>query len=192
LNAEWVQAMRRMSPRLLLEFLALTGPAVEQCFASLEPMAMNGVVSWAGPEQAPVWLDLAREFTERWHHQQQVRDATGRPPLYDPYFLSPVLDAFVRAFPHNFRQTEAPIGTTIRISISGEAGGTWFVQKQSDRWMLLLDSPSPLVAEVVIPQDTAWRLFTKGVTPDAARSRSTVLGDASLTSPIFSTVAIIG
>jgi uncharacterized protein (TIGR03083 family) len=192
LNAEWVQAARRISPQLLHEFLALTAPAVEECFASLDPMAMNGAVSWAGPERAPVWFDIAREFTERWHHQQQIRDATSRPPLYDPYFFAPVLDAFVRAFPHNFRHTEAPIGTTVRLSISGEAGGTWFIQKQSDHWLLLLDSPSQLAADVVIPQDTAWRLFTKGLTAEVARSRSTVHGDDSFAVPIFSTVAIIG
>src|SRR3569833_520364 len=125
LNAEWVQAARRISPQLLLEFLAVTAPAVEKIFASLDPMAMNGAVSWAGPDPAPVWFDLAREFTERWHHQQQIRDATGRPALYDPYFFAPVLDAFVRALPHNFRHTDAPTGTAVRLSILGDAGGTW-------------------------------------------------------------------
>ena len=74
LNAEWVVAARRMSSRLLRELLAFTGPEVEACFASLDPMAMGGAVSWAGPDPAPIWFDLAREFTERWHHQQQIRD----------------------------------------------------------------------------------------------------------------------
>jgi uncharacterized protein (TIGR03083 family) len=192
INAEWVQLARRISPQLLCEFLALTAPAVEECFASLDPMAMNGAVSWAGPEPAPVWFDIAREFTERWHHQQQIRDATGRPPLYDPYFFAPVLDTFVRALPHNFRHIEAPIGTTVRLSVSGEAGGTWFIQSQSDGWLLLLDSRSQLAADVVIPGDAAWRLFTKGLTAEDARSRSIVHGDDSLAGPIFSTVAIIG
>lgn len=26
-----------------------------------------------------MWLDAAREYTEFWVHQQQIRDATGRP-----------------------------------------------------------------------------------------------------------------
>jgi uncharacterized protein (TIGR03083 family) len=192
INAEWVRAAQRISPQLLREFLAHTAPAVEEIFASLDPMSMGGAVTWAGPEPAPVWLDIAREFSERWHHQQQIRDATGRPPLYDPYFLAPVLDAFVRALPHNFRHAEAPTGTAVRLSISGEAGDTWFIQKQSDHWRLLLDSAAPLAADVVIPQDTAWRLFTKGLTAEVARSRSAVHGDALLAAPIFSTIAIIG
>jgi uncharacterized protein (TIGR03083 family) len=66
LNAEWLLAARRMSPRLVRELLAFTGPEVEACFASLDPMGMGGAVSWAGPDPAPIWFDLAREFTERW------------------------------------------------------------------------------------------------------------------------------
>jgi uncharacterized protein (TIGR03083 family) len=127
LNDEWVVAARRMSPRLLREWLAVTGPEVEACFASLDPMTTGGPVSWAGPEPAPVWFDLAREFSERWHHQQQIRDAVKRPPLYDPYFLAPVLDTFARAFAHTFRNIVAPQGTSVRFEITGDAGGVWYV-----------------------------------------------------------------
>lgn len=192
LNAEWVLAARRMSPRLLRELLSFTGPEVEACFASLDPVAMGGAVSWAGPEPAPVWFDLAREFTERWHHQQQIRDATVRPPLYDPYFLSPVLDTFVRALPYAYRNTMALAGTCVRFEISGEAGGIWFVSKGEEAWTLLLDSTTEPTANVVIPQDVAWRLFTKGIDREKARSLAVTGGRADLVAPIFATTAIIG
>jgi uncharacterized protein (TIGR03083 family) len=192
LNDEWVLAARRMSPRLLREFLEFTGPDVDACFASFDLMAMGGPVSWAGPEPAPVWFDLAREFTERWHHQQQIRDATGRPPLYDPYFLSPVLDTFVRALPHAFGNTAAPAGTCLRLQISGEAGGVWFLQRAEEGWDLLLDSIAEPATNVVLPQETAWRLFTKGVDREKARSLAVIEGRAELAGPIFATTAIIG
>ena len=48
LNAEWVVAMRRMSPRLLRDFLAFTGPEVEACLASLNPIYAGDAVGWAG------------------------------------------------------------------------------------------------------------------------------------------------
>jgi uncharacterized protein (TIGR03083 family) len=192
LNAEWVLAMRRISPRLLLDLLAFTGPEVEKCFASLDAMAMGRPVSWAGPDPAPAWLDIAREFTERWHHQQQIRDATGRPPLYDPYFLSPVLDAFVRALPHAFRNLTAAPGTSVRLTISGDAGGIWFVYRTEEGWTLLLDSPTAPAATVEIPQNIAWRLFTKGIDRNQARSLAVIAGEASLAAPIFATTAIIG
>ena len=192
LNAQWVQVMARMSPRLLMDLLAFTGPEVERCFASLDPMKIGGPVQWAGSDPAPVWFDIAREFTERWHHQQQIRDATGYAPLYDPYFLAPVLDAFVRAFPHNFRHLGAPAGTVVRFEISGEAGGIWFVHRIAQAWTLALDSETEPSVDVMLPQDTAWRLFTKGIDRDAARAQAVIGGDARLASPIFATTAIIG
>ncbi len=192
LNREWIIAARRMSPRLLRELLAFCGPEVDKCFSSLDPMSMGGPVNWAGPDPAPVWFDLAREFTERWHHQQQIRDATGRPPLYDPYFLAPVLDAFVRALPHAFRNATAPPGTSVRFEISGEAGGVWYVYKTEAGWSLLLDSPAKPVTTVVLPQDVAWRLFTKGIGREKARSLAVVAGRAELAAPILATTAIIG
>ncbi len=191
-NSEWVLAARRMSPRLLMDFLAFTGPEVEACFAALEPVKMGGPVSWAGPQPAPQWFDIAREFTERWHHQQQIRDATSRSALYDPYFLAPVLDTFVRALPHNFRDTMAPAGTTVRFEISGDAGGVWFLYKDERAWTLVLNSASEPASELILPQDTAWRLFTKGIDRQDARARAVIRGDAGLVSPIFATTAIIG
>jgi uncharacterized protein (TIGR03083 family) len=196
LNAEWVLATARMSPRLLTDLLAVTGPEVESCFASLDSMAMGSPVSWAGPESASVWFDIAREFTERWH-QQQIRDATGQPPLYDPYFLSPVLDTFVRALPHSFRHTVAPAGTTVRFEISGDAGGVWFLHKMEQTsleqsWTLFLESPAEPGTDVVLAQDTAWRLFTKGLDRENARALAVIHGDATLAAPIFATTAIIG
>jgi uncharacterized protein (TIGR03083 family) len=191
LNGQWVTAARRISPRVLRELLAFTGPQVEAYFASLDLFAVGEPVSWAGPDPAPVWLDIAREFTERWHHQQQVRDATGRPPLYEPHFLAPVLDAFVRALPHAFRHTAATQGTVVRIEISGEAGGYWLLQRNQETWELFLGADPAPAAEVVITQDAAWRLFTKGMDGDRARSLATIRGDYALAAPVFATVAVI-
>jgi uncharacterized protein (TIGR03083 family) len=192
LNAEWVLAARRMSPHLLCELLAYTGPQVEEYFSSLDPRAIGDPVSWAGPDPAPVWFDLAREFTERWHHQQQIRDATGKPPLYDPYFLSPVLDTFVRALPHNFRDASAHDGTVVRLEISGNAGGVWFLVRIGPTWQLAIESETEPSADMVLPQDTAWRMFTKGVDGEGARAQAVIRGEAELVSPIFRTISIIG
>lgn len=192
LNQEWVVAARRMSPRLLRELLALMGPVVEQYFSSLDLEAMGGPVSWAGPDPAPVWFDIAREFTERWHHQQQIRDATRQAPLCDPYFLSPVLDAFVRGLPYSFRHAVAPEATVVRLEISGDSGGCWFLIRTGSIWELTLESEREPSADVILPQDTAWRMFTKGVDPGAAQASALVRGDATLASSIFRTVSIIG
>jgi uncharacterized protein (TIGR03083 family) len=192
LNEEWVVSARRMSPRLLRDLLDFTGPAVEEYFLSLDLDAIGGPISWAGTDPAPVWFDIAREFTERWHHQQQIRDATGQPPLYDPYFLSPVLDTFVRALPHSFRDAAAPVGTAVRLEITGDAGGNWFLIRTARMWELTLESETGPAMEVILPQDTAWRMFTKGIDPETAQASALVRGDASLAPPIFRTISVIG
>src|SRR5256885_5814581 len=98
-NEAWVDAMRRLSPRLLVELLGWVGKPVLATFQACDPDEPAGPVSWAGPESAPRWLHIAREFTERWHHQQQVREAVGAPSLDDPRFLGPVLATFARSLP---------------------------------------------------------------------------------------------
>jgi uncharacterized protein (TIGR03083 family) len=192
LNATWVTAAKRLSPRVLCDLLEFTEPMLEEYFASVDLMAMGEPVDWAGPGPAPVWLDVAREFTERWHHQQQIRDATGRPPLYEPYFFAPVLDAFMRALPHSFRDVQAAKGTVVKIEISGEAGGVWFLERDRDGWELLAETDAKDLTEVVIPQDAAWRMFTKGLNAGRARAVSKITGDAGLAGQVFSTTAILG
>lgn len=190
-NAQWVAAARRMSPRVLCDLLAFTGPQLAEYFGSLDPFAMGEAVSWAGPNPAPVWLDIAREYTEQWHHQQQIRDATARPPLYARRLFAPVLDTFMRATPHVYRDVSAIEGTTVEIRITGEAGGTWFLTRGCEGWELLLASDVEPAASIAIPEDAAWRLFTKGLRGEEAKRLATVRGDVVLSEPFFRTVAVI-
>jgi uncharacterized protein (TIGR03083 family) len=192
LNEEWVRAAKRISPRLLCEMLEFFAPRVERYFASLDMHALGGPVSWAGPDPAPVWFDVAREFTERWHHQQQIRDATGRSPLYDPYLFAPVLDTFVRVLPHTFRSAVVPTGTTVRFEISGEAGGVWFLCRHGSGWTLDAEPLDTPATHVTVPQDTAWRVFTKGIERGRARELATVDGDERLAALALAATSIIG
>ena len=192
LNASWVQATRRLSPRLLCDLLRMTGPQVNEYFASLDPDALGGPVDWAGPEPAPVWLDLAREYTERWHHQQQIRDATNRPGLKEPRHLAPVLDAFVRALPRAYRDVQAGDGALVTLAINGAAGNRWHLLREEGAWQLYLDADAPPLATVSLGEDDAWRLFTKGIKPEAARARAIVEGDERLALPALNMISIIG
>ena len=190
-NAEWVETARRLSSRLLCDMLRLTGEQVSAFFRSLDPYALGGPVDWAGPDPAPVWLDLAREYTERWHHQQQIRDALGRPGLTEPRYLGPALDTFVRALPHSYRNTSAADQTLVALTITGAAGGTWFLLCEQAAWRLYLDIDRSPNARVTLDQDTAWRLFTKGIGETTARAQATIEGDLSLAEPMLKTVAVI-
>jgi len=129
-NEDWVRSARRISPRLLIDLLALTGPALNEYFETLDPHATGGPVSWVGPEPAPVWLDMAREYTERWHHQQHIRDAVGKPGLKEPRYLAPVLAA----------ENTAAENTAVTLTITGPSGGRWTVVREG-KWQAVRRRP---------------------------------------------------
>ncbi len=190
-NDEWLRATRRISPRRLCDLLRFTGTQVCAHFASRDLFALGGPVSWAGPQPAPVWLDVAREYTERWHHQQHIREALGKPGLMEPKFLAPVLDTFVRAWPHTYRDVDAVEGARVALAITGDAGGRWFLLRQNGAWHLYRDvEPSPH-AEVSIPQEIAWRLFTRGMSQAEALAAITLRGDRPLGMKVLDMVSII-
>jgi uncharacterized protein (TIGR03083 family) len=190
-NQMWVEATRRTSPSLLCDLLRFTGDQACDFFRSLAPHAVGGPVSWAGPEPAPVWLDLAREYTERWHHQQHIREAVGRVGLRGERYLGPVLDAFVRALPHTYRDTYAGEGTMVNLVVEGEAGNQWSLVRGGDRWNLYLEVDRKPDTEVVMDQDTAWRLFTSGLDEHQALSRVRITGDQTLGLKMLEVTSII-
>ncbi len=191
LNETWVQATRRVSTRLLCDLLRITGTQACEYFQSLDPYAPGVPVSWAGPDPAPVWLDLAREFTERWHHQQHIRDAVGKPGFKEPRFFAPVLDAFVRALPHTYREVSAADGTAVTLTIAGPSGGQWLLLREAHGWTLFLGSFRKPAAQVVIEQEVAWRVFTQGLSAEEARAWTVISGDQALGLHMLDTVSII-
>src|SRR5579859_6258597 len=127
-NTEWVQAARRISPRVLIELLEITSKQLYELFRGWDPFAIaQWAVSWAGEDHSTNWFDIAREYTERWHHQQQMRVAVDRPGISSRELYYPVLDTFMRGLPHAFRSVQAAEGRVVQIEISGEAGGSWYL-----------------------------------------------------------------
>jgi uncharacterized protein (TIGR03083 family) len=190
-NEEWVAALRRLSPQILIDLLTWTGDPLLRYFQSLDPTELGEAVSWAGPGAAPRWLDIAREYTERWVHQEQIRAAVGVPGLRERPLFHPVLDTFAHALPHTYRDAAADQGTHIRLVVTGAAGGTWSLVKTEGQWALLLDVETPPTSVVTLDEEAAWRLFTKGIDPVAVRKRATIEGDQTLGLVMLRAVAII-
>lgn len=191
-NAAWVSAACNLSPNVLIDFLAVTEPQLYHYFKTLPPLAMSGIaVSWAGERQSPHWFDMAREYTEKWLHQQHIREAVGQPVLTERKWLFPVLDTFLRALPHTYRQVTAREGTAITVQISGDAGGDWSLLRQAGEWQLFSGVAPETAARLQLDQDLAWRLFTKGVAPEAAQAAIAAEGEAALTLPLLQVVSIM-
>jgi uncharacterized protein (TIGR03083 family) len=163
INASWVAAGKRMSAPVLIDLLEHVGRQADEYFAGLDPSRMGGPVSWAGEEPMPVWFDVAREYTERWHHQQQIRDAADRPGLYERRLFEPVMDAFVRALPLAFREVARADGTTVRLVLTGALDKDWSLVRGAQKWELFLGHRGRSEAEVSIAAENAWKIFTRGI-----------------------------
>lgn len=195
LNAEWVQATRRLSPAVLTDLLERTGREYGDYLERLDPEAPAVFsVAWAGEIQSPNWFHIAREYTEKWHHQQQIRFATGRgyDELFSKNLFAPLIDTLLRALPHHYRDVPAPDGDVLRVRITGEGGGDWFLTRESANWHLSRTAPNPATAVVELPDRTAWRVFMKSISPEEARPLIRLSGDSRLTEPILSLRAVMG
>jgi uncharacterized protein (TIGR03083 family) len=190
-NESWIHASRRISPPVLIDLLELTGRQLYNYFRTLNPYALGSPVSWAGPQPAPLWLDVAREYTERWHHQQHIRDAVSRPGMKQPRYLAPVIATFAWALPQAYHTFQAAEQTCLTMTITGEAGGRWSIVREGQEWVLYQGAPDQPAAEVLLAADLAWRLFTRGIPQDAAQRQITVLGDPGLGWKVLDMVSII-
>lgn len=191
LNGEWVRATDRLSPRVLVDLLELTSTQAAAMWRGADLDAVGGAVSWAGSAPAPVWLDCAREFTEFWVHQQQIRDATGRPGRRDPAVLHVVLDTFVRAVPHTLAAHPRPDGTAVAVVVAGPGGDRWTWRCAQGRWRWTQPG-DPAGTEVVFDDgDTLWRLCTRMLEPGDLQDRVSVRGDRALAAAALQIVSII-
>lgn len=192
LNADWIRATSRVSPRLLMELLDLTGPQVAALFASLDPRGPAfWAVGWAGQAQSEHWLDIGRDYTERWHHQAQIREAVGAPPLDAREWLHPVIELSMWAFCRAFRDLRRPAGTTLALEVTGQAGGAWSIVAGEPDWMPWQGAAPDCAARVRLSADTAWRLFFNALTADAARARADAQGDRELIDRVLSARAVM-
>ena len=192
-NAEGVKVYGRLSPAVLVAHMRVAVDALHAHLRQLDPMAPAAfAVSWAGETTSPNWFDVARELTERWHHQQQIRLALDRPGIMTPALYRPVLDCFMRVLPHAYRDTAAPPGAVVEMRVDGEAGGAWQLIHAVDRWVLTADAVAAPTVRLTVPDAVAWRLFTKGISADEAARAVTVEGDAPLAAPALRAVAIVG
>jgi uncharacterized protein (TIGR03083 family) len=192
LNQEGVSLYRRLSPAVLISLMQVAAMSLAEYHAARDPNATAPFgVSWAGEEKSANWFDTAREFTERWHHQQQIRLAVNKPGIMTRELYHPVLDCFLRALPFTYRGVSAKPGALVQVNISGECGGSWCLYRAEQSWQLVDEPLGEKVCETTIPQDIAWRIFTKGIDRELASSQIKVAGDTKLGQHVLGMIAIV-
>jgi hypothetical protein len=205
LNAEGVDRYSQLDVSELIALMETGSHESASYYSSLDPFAdAMFPVSWAGEQRSANWFHVAREFTERWHHQQQIRLATRRPGIMTRELYSPVLDCFMRALPFSYRDKASAPDSLVQINVDGDCGGRWYLHNRGNyreaptslhaasAWKLVAAPCGTRVCEITMPQEIAWRIFTKGISRVEAAQQVRVAGDAELGSHILATIAIVG
>ena len=192
LNKDWVAAMRRVSLAMLIYLHEATGKLFCDYYKHIDPLAASPLaVAWAGEETSTNRMHLAREYTEKWLHQQQIRDAVGRPDIMTHELFHPFLDTFMFALPYTFRSVAAPDGTAVKLQVTTEAGGTWFVVRRDDQWQMTREAAEIPITEVIIDPDMAWKLFSKSFRPEQVKEKVTITGDHLLGETALQMVSVM-
>jgi uncharacterized protein (TIGR03083 family) len=193
LNAEGVRQYRQLNSDELISRMEAASRESAEYHQALGPFgAAMFPVSWAGEEQSTNWFDTAREFTERWHHQQQIRLAINKPGIMTREFYFPVLDCFMRALPHSYRNVSAKSEALAQFNVSGECGGSWYLLRDVNTWTLIASPAGEKISEVTIPQEVAWRIFTKGIASEEAGTQVQAKGDEAVGLHILNMISIVG
>jgi hypothetical protein len=199
LNAGGVAFGRRLSPNLVTDLLEVTGRWVSDFVAALDPDgAALFPVAWAGEDISDNRMDTAREYTERWHHQMQMRtalddeadDVRAAQVLLSPRFVMPLLDTSVRVLPHAYRAVRAPEGTAIVVALSD---GPWVrtLRREGDGWLLFEGESEGAAARASSSVGTLWRHFFNALQPEEARRVFQVEGTAALLDAFWSARSVM-
>ena len=191
INEEWVHATARISPAVVVAMLETTTPEVLEFWAASDLDEYGEPVTWAGPDPAPVWLDCARDFTEYWVHQEQIRDATGKHGSDVPEEVHAVLDTFLRAVPYTLEGRSWASGAGLAVQVEGPGGGRWSWRYNGDVWRAAVNEPDRETVVRFNDADGLWRLCTRMLSPVEASRRAEVTGDGELAHRVLQIVSII-
>lgn len=186
LNADWIQACKRLSPQIITEQLRLSQDQLFEYLSGLDPNAKAIFpVAWAGEHSSSNRFDIAREYTERWHHQQQIRHAVGAESILTRQLYYPFLEICMQALPYHYRNVQSAEGALIRIEVVGESGGTWSIMQKSGAW-IFSDSVAQADSMVFIDENIAWMLFANNIDAGEASQFWQVLGNRELGTHVLS------
>lgn len=192
LNMSWTNATKRLSPKVLTSLLESSGTEYFNHLQTLNPFE-NAIfpVAWAGQEKSQNWFHIAREYTEKFLHQQQIRDAIGKQGIMTKELFTPFLETFMYAFPHTFKDVDATTGTTVSLKITSDVGGQWNITKTESGWTLHQTNTIHAQALVKMDPNTAWKLFSKSWKPTQVLPDVEIQGDPILGEKVLHMAAVM-
>jgi hypothetical protein len=192
LNMSWTKATQRLSPRVITNLLQTTGKEYYEHLKTLNPFEKAIYpVAWAGQDVSPNWFHIAREYTEKYLHQQQIRDAVGKSGIMTRELFYPFIDTLMYAFPHAFKDVSAERGTVVALEVGADLGGLWSITRTDNGWRLEKDQDLKAQSKVVIDPDTAWKLFSRSWKAEQVFEKVQITGNEHLAKQALEIVAFM-
>ncbi len=140
----------------------------------------------------PIWLDQARELSERWIHRQQLLEAVAAPSDLRADLAGPILDACSWAYPFRLRDHERAAGSHVEIDVVGTGlDRRWMLVSDGAEWSPGAAATGPIIARLGMTGEQAWRLLTNNYDPDTHGAVEQA-GDRTILTALLATRAIIG
>lgn len=192
LNAAWLRAADRLSSSVLVDLVEHVGSQASAFLGSVDPMGRAPIaVAWAGQAQSPNWLDVGREYTERWHHQDQIREAVRAPALLDEKWLRPVLEISVWALPRAYEDVSGDEGDAVEIRTTGTVSETWSLVQENAGWTLYSGAPPAPKSRITLDGEIAARLLLHRTAEDSVGDRILFEGEERMLRPFLHARAVM-
>jgi uncharacterized protein (TIGR03083 family) len=160
-NEQWVIAATFLSPRLIIELLEMSGRETGVFYRDVDPGRLGEPVGlFAGTDASPYWQIAAREYLERWTHQQQIRRALGRPDLGRD-FLAVAGAVVAHVLAAHARLLAMELGTTVVFEIRDV--GIWTVQVDPTGSVVFEGAVSSPDVTLGLDADAATLVLSRGL-----------------------------
>lgn len=191
-NERWVAATHGLSPRVLVDRLQESGPQVTTVFRVGDLRAPAERVAWVGTRPQPLWFCGARELTERFVHQQQIRTSVGQRAFDDEEVLAAVVDTFSHAFPAALAGVHAEPGTAVGVVVEDAAlTRRWTFTRSPGGWIGSDGVSSDVAALLRTDADAFWRLLSGNLSRTDQVHRVELVGTPTLFAALRDTRAVL-
>jgi uncharacterized protein (TIGR03083 family) len=187
-NERWVAALRPLSPAAVLERF---GAVTTQRVAALRAMSQDDfdAPAWTPVGQATYGRFMQIRLFDCWLHEQDIRQAVGRPGHQGGPCAEGSIDEVVRALGFIIgKRAGAPAGSRITFDLTGPAARTVHVSVD-DRAAVVERLDAPATATLRMPAELFVRLAGGRVDPQAGLDQVELDGEEDLARRVATNLA---
>jgi hypothetical protein len=185
---DWTESTRRISPQIMIKLYSEVKDELHQFIKNLDPYedALFSV-AWAGEITSKNWFDTAREYTEHWIHQQQIRDALDLDPIDQPKYIKAVLETFIRSIPIAYNK--ANIVGKLGIEITGSINAKYCLLKKDTEYQIFEGEIEDTTAKITVDCMEFCKMLARIINPKDMKYR--INGDKQFGEIVLNSIALM-